>query len=406
MKGTVEINSIEVLVGLDVGKGDHYATAVDRDGNELLGRSVGNEQSDIEALIDSALEIGSCALVIDQPGSIAALVLCVAVARGIPVAYIPGLVMRRASELYPGQGKTDKRDSFVLADTARMRLEQLQWLTPSAQQITELQILTGYDDDLREESTRASNRLRDLMLSVHPSLERVIGPLLDRESVLAVVERYPTPTQLAKAGKPKIKRLLVKYSSRSSDTITQQIETALKKQTLTVGSERIAGRVISELAKTLRDLKHRRGQLQEEITEIFENHPQAPILLSLPGIGPRTGAQILVEIIDINRFPTSGHLASYAGLTPVTRRSGSSIRSETRNHRGNQRLKNAFWLTAFCSLRHEPSREYYNHKIEQGKKHNAAIVCLARRRINILHAMLTKNETYRTPTNQNLAIST
>jgi hypothetical protein len=68
--------------------------------------------------------------VIDQPGSIGSLAVYVARRRGVPVAYVPGLVMRRASELYPGEAKTDRRDRFVLADTARIHAQRLHWLDP------------------------------------------------------------------------------------------------------------------------------------------------------------------------------------------------------------------------------------------------------------------------------------
>jgi transposase len=116
--------------------------------------------------------------------------------------------------------------------------------------------------------------------------------------------------------------------------------------------------------------------------------------MSIPGIGARTGARILTEIGDVNRFPTSGHLAAYAGLAPVTRQSGSSINGETRSRRGNHRLKNAMWLSAFCSLHHDRSRDYYARKRSEGKLHNAAITCLARRRCDVIHAMLRSGLTY------------
>jgi hypothetical protein len=41
------------------------------------------------------------------------------------VAYLPGLVIRRASQLYPGEAKTDRRDSFVIADLARDLIHKL-----------------------------------------------------------------------------------------------------------------------------------------------------------------------------------------------------------------------------------------------------------------------------------------
>ena len=97
-------------------------------------------------------------------------------------------------------------------------------------------------------------------------------------------------------------------------------------------------------------------------------------------------------------FPTAGHLAAYAGLAPVTRRSGSSIRGETRSQRGNHALKSALFLSAFASLADPTSRAYYDRKRAQGKKHNAALICLSRRRCDVLFAMLKNRDPYRAPT--------
>ena len=80
--------------------------------------------------------------------------------------------------------------------------------------------------------------------------------------------------------------------------------------------------IITELAADLDTITQRRERLAEEIQEIFTTHPLALILTSLPGIGTRLGARILTEIGDITRFPTSGHLAAYAGLAPVTANPG------------------------------------------------------------------------------------
>jgi hypothetical protein len=52
------------------------------------------------------------------------------------------------------------------------------------------------------------------------------------------------------------------------------------------------------------------------------------------------------------------------------------------------------WLSPFCSLHHDRSRDYYARKRSEGKQHNAAIVCLARRRCDVIHAMLRSGLTY------------
>ena len=110
---------------------------------------------------------------IDQPGSIAQLALAVAARRGTPVAYVPGLVMRRAADLYPGEAKTDRRDAYVLADTGRTRRRQVHWLDASSDELlAQLRVLNGFDIDLAADATRLANRLRDALTSISPALER------------------------------------------------------------------------------------------------------------------------------------------------------------------------------------------------------------------------------------------
>jgi transposase len=389
-----EVGQIEAWVGLDVGKQDHHATVISAAGERLFELAVRNDEAAIERLLDRALESGPCALVIDQPGSIGSLAVCVARRRGVPVAYVPGLVMRRASELYPGEAKTDRRDSFVLADTARTHARRLHWLELGDETLERLRVLGGYDDDLAHDVNRTANRLRDMLLAISPALERVLGPRLDHPVARALLARYPTPTALRAAGRRRLGPLAKRHAPRIGARLVDELQAALAAQTVTVPAEETAGRVIRELAAELDRLADRRDRLAQEIEQTFTGHPRAPVLLSIPGIGARTGARILTEIGDINRFPTAGHLAAYAGLAPVTRQSGSSINGETRSRRGNHRLKNAMWLSAFCSLHHHRSRDYYARKRAEGKQHNAAIVCLARRRCDVIHAMLRTGLSY------------
>ena len=114
----------------------------------------------------------------------------------------------------------------------------------------------------------------------------------------------------------------------------------------------------------------------------------------MPGIGIRTAARILLEVGDGSAFATPGHLAAYAGIAPVTRRSGSSIRGEHPARGGNKHLKRAFYLAAFAALRDPASRTYYDRKRSEGKTHTAALICLARRRCDVLFAMLRDKKPY------------
>ena len=67
----------------------------------------------------------------------------------------------------------------------------------------------------------------------------------------------------------------------------------------------------------------------------------------------------------------------------------------TESRRGNHRLKNAMFLAAFASLRSAESKAFYGRKRAEGKRHNAAVICLARRRCNVMLAMLRDNQPYK-----------
>ena len=122
---------IEVFVGVDIAKGDHYACVVTSAGAEVLARSVRNDEAAIGRLIDDAAVHGKVALVIDTTSSAASLLLETAARREVPVAYVTGLAMRRAADLYAGAAKTDPKDAAVLADYARRNADRLSWTTPS-----------------------------------------------------------------------------------------------------------------------------------------------------------------------------------------------------------------------------------------------------------------------------------
>jgi transposase len=396
-------DDVNVWIGLDVGKEEHFADVLDDSGESLFGRGVTNDEEDLGRLIEQAAQRGTPGLVIDQPGSIAQLAIAVAARFGVPVAYVPGLVMRRAADLYPGEAKTDRRDAFVIADTARTRRRSVHWLDAGSEELLDqLRVLNGFDVDLAADLTRLTNRLRDLLVAVSPALERAVGSRLGHGGVRDLVAKFPTPTALRTANRTRLTAIVTKRSPRIAAKIVDAVVAALDAQTVTLPAEAAKGRVITELAVELDRIHTRRDVLAAEIEEVFLAHPFGQVLVTLPGIGPRTGARILAEIGDSNRFANGSRLASYAGLAPVTRQSGTSIRGESQSRRGNHRLKNAMFLAAFASLRSPESKAFYDRKRAEGKRHNAAVICLARRRCDVILAMLRNLETYRNPQPQAL----
>ena len=389
-----------VYCGLDVGKQAHHACALDPAGNRVFDAELPQDETRLRTLFAQLLTHGPVLVVVDQPNTIGALPIAVARAMNIDVAYLPGLAMRRIADLHPGTAKTDARDAFVIADAARTLPHTLRRVDVGEDALAELKVLVGFDDDLAGEATRLTNRIRGLLTQVHPALERVLGPRVSQKATLALLTKFGGPTGLRAAGRTRLMTTARKANPRGAHTLVDAIWAALHEQSVVVPGTAAADTILPKLAASLTDTLDQRRDIATQVEQVLDAHPLAPVLTSMPGVGVRTAARILLEVGDGSTFPTAGHLAAYAGLAPVTHRSGTSIRGEHPARSGNKNLKRAFFLSAFAALRADPtSRAYYDRKRAQGKKHNAALICLARRRCDVLHAMLRNNQPYqhRTP---------
>lgn len=389
-------DQVDVFVGLDVGKGEHHAVALDRVGKKLYDRALPNDERKLRAVLTDLQKHGIVLLIVDQPATIGALPIAVAQAAGAMVGYLPGLAMRRIADLHPGEAKTDARDAAIIAETARTMPHTLRSIQATDEQVAELTMLCGFDDDLAAQITQVGNRVRGLLTQIHPALERAIGPRLDHPAILDLLQRWPSPHDLRSAGEKRIAARMLKLAPRKGREWAHEIVVALGEQTVVVTGTDAAALVIPRLAAQLTTLRRQRDEVAAEVERLVDEHPLQPVLTSMPGVGVRTAARLLTEVAG-KHFPTAGHLAAYAGLAPVTRRSGSSIRGEYSSRRGNKVLKNAMFLSAFAALRDPDSRAYHDRKINQGKRHNQALLALARRRSDVLYAMIRDGTLYQVP---------
>jgi hypothetical protein len=108
-----------VFCGLDVGKAVHHACALDLTGKRLHDKALPNDETALVEVFEKLIVHGRVLVIVDQPASIGALPIAVARSLNIEVAYLPGLAMRRIADLHPGEGKTDARDAYVIADADR-----------------------------------------------------------------------------------------------------------------------------------------------------------------------------------------------------------------------------------------------------------------------------------------------
>ncbi|MFC8834506.1 IS110 family transposase [Streptomyces griseoincarnatus] len=399
----ISIDDVGVFLGLDVGKQTHHGHGLTPTGKTVFDKQLPNSEPKLRAVFDKlTAKFGTVLVVVDQPASIGALPLTVARDAGCQVAYLPGLAMRRIADLYPGEAKTDAKDAVVIADAARTMPHTLRSLDLADEVTAELTMLVGFDQDLAGEANRTSNRIRGLLTQFHPSLERVLGPRMDHQAITWLLERYGSPQALRKAGRRKLVEVVRPRAPRMAERLVDDIFTALDEQTVVVPGTSTLDVIVPSLAKSLAAVHEQRRALEARIEALLEAHPLSQVLTSMPGIGVRTAAVLLTTVGDGSSFPTAAHLASYAGLAPATRQSGTSIHSEHAPRGGNRQLKRAMFLSAFAALHDPASRSYYDRCRACGKTHTQALLRLARHRISVLFAML-RDGTFYQPRSPRLA---
>jgi transposase len=379
--------------GIDAGKEMHWVHVLDVSGEKLLSRKVKNDEADLSALIDEVLSLAEEVVwAIDQPGGGATLLLGLLWQREQRVLYVSGLTVDRSRDTYPGESKTDARDAHVIADQARMR-PGLQELTAGQEELAELEILLSRRRDLVTDQSRSVTRLRETLLSAFPALERALD--LNRRGALTFISHYQRPAQIRRAGRKRLAAYLRNRSVQGAEDIADKALEAARAQSVTLPAEEVAARIVAELAEEILSLKDRIESIDEELEQRFFALPEARVLASLPGMGPILGAEFLVAVGVLSAFASADQLAAYAGLVPAAHDSGKRVGNHRRMRGGNKVLKRVFYQSAFASLRSAPeSRAFYDRKRREGKKHTQALIALARRRVNVLWAMLRDGTTF------------
>ncbi len=142
---------------------------------------------------------------------------------------------------------------------------------------------------------------------------------------------------------------------------------------------------IRELERKLADLLHAR-----EWGELYTH------LLSIPGIGMITAAWLLVATVNFTLCPTPAAATAYAGLAPMVRESGTSVRGRPSiGHAGNGRLRTALFMATLSAARYNPAiKTFYNRLKENGKPSKVVRCAAARKLLHIAWAVVTKQQRF------------
>lgn len=378
-----------IFVGVDVAKETHWVCALDQDARVVLDRAVQNDQAALDALAAELRGLGpELQIALDVTGSIASFLEAVLLAEGFTLVHIPGIAVNRAGHGFAGgERKSDPRDARTIAELARTR-PGLRPIHRDDQTTIAIRLKIARRRDLVQDQTRRLSRLRQLLASVHPGLERDLD--VTTKGPLALLSRYVAPGEIRKAGRRRIVAHLKKTPQlRDPEALAGRALDAATMQTTVVRGEAVVADMVRELATEALAARARITRLDRELEALLRNHPDGALIQSLPGMGAILTAEFIAAVGDIARFRSADAMAAAAGLAPVLRQSGKS-RALRRAFGGDKALKRVFFQSAFCAVttRDPISTAFYARKRREGKRHNQAIIALARRRVTVLWTML------------------
>jgi transposase len=383
-----------IWAGIDAGKTHHHCVAIDEGGRRLLSRRVTNDEPELLELLDDVLALGDeVTWGIDLAGGGAALAIAILINHGQPVCYISGRAIHRASEGYRGEGKTDAKDAAVIADQVRIRRD-LHPLRVSDEAVTDLRILTNRRTDLVADCTRTVNRLRAQITSIFPGLERALD--LANAGPLTLLTGYQTPAALRRIGAKRLEAWLRNRKVIRADRLAETAVQAAERQHTSLPGEELTAQLMHTLAKEVMVLNQQIDEADKLIEARFRDHHTFEVITSMPGLGVILGAEFLAATGgDMAVFGTPDRLAGFGGVAPVPRDSGKISGNLRRPQRYNRRLQRVFYTSALFSIRYcEDSRRFYDRKRAEGKRHTQAVLALARRRVNVLWALLRDGRCY------------
>ena len=394
----------EVFCGIDWAEDHHDVAMVDRGGTLLAKRRINDDPEGYRHLLEVLADAG------DDPAD--PIPVAIETPRGLLVAALRAtgrkvfaINPRQASYYRERHGvvrkKSDHADAMMLANILRTDMAAHRPMPADSELAQAIAVLARAQQDAVWDRTQASNKLRSLLREYYPAALTAFMTVIDglaSRSARVILTAAPTPAAAGKLTRARLQALLRKAGrQRGIQAEAIRIHQALRTEQLRQPElvEKALGHKAIALLRQLDAACASVDQLTEVAIAAFEQHPDAQIYRSFPGVGALTAARLLGEIgDDRTRFANARGLKAFAGAAPVTRASGRSLVVHHRQIK-NQRLALAGYLWAFSALTRSPgARAHYDRRRAAGDRHIAAQRNLFNRLLGCLFHCLQTGQLY------------
>jgi transposase len=321
------------------------------------------------------------------------------VAAGDQVYAVNPLAVSRYRDRHQVSGaKSDAGDAKVLADLVRTDRHNHRPVAGDSELVEAVKVLARTHQSLIWIRQRQVNQLRSLLREFYPGALAAFGSDLGGRDALAVLAVAPTPALGRGLSRAKLAATLRRAGrQRGVEDRAAELQAVLRQPQLEPSPVVVEayGAAVTALVGVIGVLTSQLEQVAEQLQRHFDQHPDAEIARSLPGLGVVLGARVVGEFgDDPTRYGNPKARKSYAGTAPITRASGKRQVVAARLAR-NRRLADTCYLWAFSALQASPgARAYYDPCRAAAKTHPQALRALANRLVGILHGCLRHRSPY------------
>ena len=396
---------MRLYCGIDWASAHHDVAVVDADGGVVARGRVDNDAAGFAQLLTLLAEAGDTA---EHPIPVAIETdhgLWVAALRstGRVIYPINPLAASRYRARHAVSGaKSDATDAVLLANILRTDADAHRPLPADTELAQAIRVLARAQQDAVWARQQIGNQIRDLLNDFYPAAIAAFAELpsggLARADARTILAATPTPAQAAKLTPARLRRLLVKAGRRRSlDRDIERLRTIFTDTYLHQPPqvENAMGIQLSALLRQFDAACAAAEELAQAAIAHFEQHPDAAIITSFPGLGNLAGARVLAEIGDDRaRFADARGLKAFAGSAPITRSSGKKT-VVLHRHIKNRRLAAVGPIWALGSLRASPgARRHFDARRAGGDWNHQAQRHLFNKFLGQLHHCLQTGQIY------------
>lgn len=395
-----------VACGIDWAEGHHDVAVVDETGAVLVAERISNDASGLSRLLSLLAEHdpveGRLPVAIET--STGLLVAGLRAAGRAVFAINPLAVSRYRDRYRTSGGKSDSFDAMVLANVLRTDRPSHRQLPDDTPAVQALRVLTRAQQDAVWERMELCNRVRALLKAFFPvalaAFERGGKHQLHSAACRTILQVAPTPVAAARLSPTRLAAALRRSGrTRGIDAEAQLLSGLLRREQMRQlpEVEHAMGLQLRGILRQLDAVSQTLLELEPAIEAAFLAHPDAPVVVSFPGLGVQLGARVLAEIgDDKTRFADARALKAFAGAAPVTRASGKSRYVHARRAK-NDRIAAAGYVWALAAVRHDPLWDQrYRARRAAGDRHVAALRKMFNTMLGKLHHCLTTGQPYQT----------